>query len=134
MKCNTQNEEVEMKTTSQPILDAAATQDEWVILKQVVVAQRYPRDNIVELWRLIGQFHSEEFPNMIKLGHLALTSPVHTAGCERGFSAQNLILTALRNRLTAENQDMLMRVKLHGRSIDLERALAAWCQAKPRKL
>ena len=33
---------------SLPILavDAAATQDEWMILKQVVVAQRYPRENI----------------------------------------------------------------------------------------
>ena len=110
-----------MKTTLQPILDAAATQDEWVILKQVVVAQRYPRDNIVELWHLIGQFHSEEFPNMIKLGHLALTSPVHTAGCERGFSAQNLILTALRNRLTAENQDMLMK-QVHTVCIRLQKA------------
>ena len=58
---------------------------------------------------------------------------VHTAGCERGFSAQNHILTSLRNRLTPENQDMLMRVKLHG-NIDVERAFHAWEEAKNRRI
>ena len=106
---------------------------EWAELKKVVLAERYPRDNISNLWRLIGEYHADDFPNMIKLGHLAFSSPVHTADCERGFSAQNLILTPLRNRLTPENQDMLLRVKLH-KQVDVERAFTFWTDQKKRKI
>jgi hypothetical protein len=66
-----------------------------------------------ELWKLIGKYHGEDFPNMIKLAHLALSSPVHTAGCERGFSAPNAILTPKRSRLGDKTQDDLLRVKLY---------------------
>ena len=45
--------------------------------------------------------------------HTPLTSSVHTAGCERGFSVQNRILTTFRNRLTIEIQQKLMRVKIY---------------------
>ena len=41
--------------------------------------------------------------------HTPLTSSVHTAGCERGFSVQ----TTFRNRLTIEIQQKLMRVKIY---------------------
>ena len=61
------------------------------------------------------------------------SSPVHTAGCERGFSAQNLILTPLRNRLSGQNQDILLRVKLHFKDIDPFKAYTKWQQAKQRK-
>ena len=65
-----------------------------------------------KLWHLIAKFHPE-FPNLNVLARLALTSSVHTAGCERGFSVQNRILTTFRNRLTIENQQKLMRVKIY---------------------
>ena len=105
---------------------------EWIQLKEVVLAEHYPRDNMYNLWNLIGQYHGDDFPNMMKLGHLAISSPVHTADCERGFSAQNRILTPLRNRLTPENQDLLIRVMLHAKkepeadSEILERAFEDW--------
>ena len=105
---------------------------EWNGLKRTVLTQNYPREKMTNLWYLIKKHHSEEFPNMIKLAHLALSSPAHTADCERGFSAQNLLLTSLRNRLSPENQDMLMRVRLHP-DADLFRALLEWEKAKPRK-
>ena len=68
--------------------------------------------SIKKLWHLIAKFHPE-FPNLSVLARLALTSSVHTAGCERGFSVQNRILTTFRNRLTIENQQKLMRVKIY---------------------
>ena len=34
----------------------------------------------------------------------------HTVDVEKGFSAQNLICTGRRSRLTTENQDILLRV------------------------
>ena len=126
---------VQMKKTSEPLIGYDETLEEWSLVKEVVVAQQYPRDNMAALWGLIQKYHAEAFPNLIKLAHLALTCPVHTAGCERGFSAQNLILTALRNRLTPEHQDMLMRFKIEGPSLgemDFSSALCEWAAVKNR--
>ena len=72
-----------------------------------------------------------DFPNLIKLAQLALTSAVHTAGCERGFSAQNAILTKGRNRLLVENQHKLMRVKMTA-DIDYEQVIQIWRQKNRR--
>ena len=76
---------------------------------------------------MIVTYH-KEFPNLIVLAQLALTSAVHTAGCKRGFSMQNQILTKLRNRLTVETQGKLMSVKLCtlGRKDLIQRALGVW--------
>lgn len=49
---------------------------------------------------------------LLTLAQLALTSAVHTASCERGFSVQNNILTPLRNHLTVDIQHKLIRVKI----------------------
>ena len=98
------------QNTSEPLIDADTTIQEWSLLKRTVVAEQYPRDQMWKLWHLIAKFHPE-FPNLSVLARLALTSSVHTAGCERGFSVQNRILTTFRNRLTIENQQKLMRVK-----------------------
>ena len=38
----------------------------------------------------------EQFPEILKLLSIALTLPVSSVGCERGFSKQNLIKTRLR--------------------------------------
>ena len=123
----------EHKVTSLPILCPEDVMSEWVMLKETVLKEQYPRDNTAVLWGLIARYHKESFPEMIKLAHLALSSPVHTADCERGFSAQNRLLTSLRNRLSPENQDMLLRVKLHTEPIDYTSALEAWEKAKNRR-
>ena len=86
-------------TKSEPLVNPEAVKKEWNDLKQKLLALMYPRDQIATLWKLINQYHKDDFPELIKLAHLALTCPVHTAGCERGFSVQNLILTSSRNRL-----------------------------------
>ena len=83
------------------------------------------------LWQLISKYHKADFPNLIKLAQLALTSAVHTAGCERGFSAQNAILMKGRNRLLVENQHKLMRVKMTA-DIDYEQVIQIWRQKNRR--
>ena len=85
----------------------------WYLFKRVVLAEKYTRDSIWKLWKSIVQYH-KEFPNVTILAKLALTSSVHTAGCERGFSVQNRILTTFRNRLTVDKQQKVMRVKIDG--------------------
>ena len=76
--------------------------DEWRDIKPKIIALKYPRDSLQGLWFLINKYSKEDYLNLIKLAHLALTCPVHTSGCERGFSVQNSILTPVRNRLTHE--------------------------------
>ncbi|KAL5015835.1 hypothetical protein ScPMuIL_005424 [Solemya velum] len=95
----------------------------------------YPRECMSKLWYLIKIYHSADFPNLLKLARLALTSAVHTAGCERGFSVQNQLLTKSRNRLTVQKQDKLMRARLCSLSRDefVETALVQLKQ-KDRRL
>ncbi|XP_076441540.1 uncharacterized protein LOC143280686 [Babylonia areolata] len=104
----------EMQKESPALIDAETAKDEWVDLKKTVKEQMYPRDSTLTLWQLIARYHQLEFTNLKKLAQLALTLPVYTADVERGFSTQNTILTSQRNRLTAENQAMLMRVQMEG--------------------
>ncbi len=120
-----------------PVINAAATRDEWNLLKMTVVCEGYPRDNMSNLWSLINQYHKDQFPNMMVLSSLALTAPVHTADCERGFSAQNAVKTAHRNRLSASTVNDLLTVSLEGpplRENNFVPALKHWRSRKDRKL
>ena len=46
--------------------------------------------------------HSNEVQNLIRLCQVSLVLPTNTAGCERGFSAQNRIKNALRKTESRE--------------------------------
>jgi hypothetical protein len=85
------------------------SQVEWQLLKIIVKSQHYPRVDMNELWKLIATYHRDEFPNLIYLAQIALTHPIHTAYCERSFSAQNNITTYLRNRISEDNCDKLKK-------------------------
>ena len=89
-----------------------------------------PKESMWKLWNLIVTYHHVDFPNLTTLARLCLTLAVHTAGCERGFSVQNSILTSSRNRLTPGVQQKLMRSKLGpGRSsFNFSAALTHWRQ------
>jgi hypothetical protein len=122
--------------TSPPLIDSDKTMQELQLVKKVVIAEQYPRDSMHQLWALIVKYHPE-FPNLTILSKLALTSSVHTAGCERGFSVQNRILTTFRNRLTIDTQHRLMMVKLdpHNRnSFNFDLAITKWKNAKERRI
>ena len=53
----------------------------------------------------------EAYPNVVILITLALTMPVSTAGCERGFNKHNLIKN-IRARLKTDNVATLMKMSL----------------------
>ena len=100
-------------------------------------AESYPRDSMKVLWKLLFDFHKEVLPNMIKLANLALIMPYQTADCERGFSAQNGIKTARRNRLGKVNLNILMTIKCEGGSIEhynFEKAVKIWKMKKDRRI
>ena len=85
----------------------------------------------------ISEFHGETLPNLYKLAALALTAPVHTADCERGFSVQNRIVTPMRNRILSKNFDKLMRILLEGPAVsdyETDGAVFRWRNVKNRML
>ena len=128
----------EKSNISTPLCDPEATREEWKEAKSTVKAQLYPRDSTDSLWKLISQFHKADFPNLMKLAQIRLVLPVHTADVERGFSSQNLVCTARRNRLTVEMQDMILKTKLEGQKEREESYLhtivSKWASKKKRQL
>lgn len=123
--------------TSDALIEPEKTRIEWQQIKQVVKQQGYPRPSTAKLWGLIKEFHGDDYPNLIKLVQLALAHPVHTADCERAFSAQNSITTPLRNKLSPDHCDQLMRIMIEGGSLndhDFAGAIQVWKRAKVRKI
>ena len=74
--------------------------------------------------------HRDEFPNLAKLAALELCCLVQTADCEKDLSAQNRILTALRNRLNPLTQNKLLFVKLSTVTPEDAPAKMEGCKAK----
>ena len=64
---------------------------------------------------------------------LALTMPVSTVDCERGFSKHNLIKTRIRARLQTKNVNTLMKISIdtpdlsHMDDFNFSRAFVVWC-------
>ena len=58
--------------------------------------------------------YKDQYPDFAILMAYFMSVPLNSATCERGFSAQNLVKTKLRNRLTEERQNELLRVSLNG--------------------
>ena len=88
-------------TVSEAIIDKKLCLEEWKSIKTTAVAEQYPRDNLLNLWKLIYMYHREDIPNLMRVVTIAILHPIHTADVERTFSCQNMITTPLRNRLSA---------------------------------
>ena len=119
----------------EPIIDGEKTRQEWSYLKELLVRQHYPTDSMTKLWELLGTHHKEEIPNLLQLASIALILPTSTAECKRGFSAQNRIKTALRNRLTTSRLNVLMTIDIEGptlRKFDFNMAYKEWSNEKRR--
>ena len=104
-------------------------------VKELVVREHYPVGHIAEPWRMLATHHSDEVQNLIKLCQVALVLPTNTAGCERGFSAQNRIKNALRKRLKAERLDLLVTIDIEGppsKDFDFSTALDVWARTNRR--
>ena len=131
------DEEGETVTVTSPaVINGNKTMEEWTIAKQIVRSQMYPRDSTASLWYLLAKFHGDDLQNLIKLAGLALTHPVHTSDCERAFSAQNNVTTPLRNRLSSQHCDQLMRIMMEGPKnfddFDFQKAVQVWGSQKKR--
>ena len=106
---------------SPPLVNVDQTLEEWKDLKQTVKVQMYPRKSTADMWNLITQYHSESFPNLKKLAALVLSHPVHTA--------QNSVTNPLRNRISPDHCDQIMRLIIEGpgfNNFDYKAALKVW--------
>ena len=68
---------------------------------------------------------------------IALTLPVHSSDCERGFSVQNNIKTYDRNRLSADRLNTLATIMVEGpemNKFDFSRALSHWKEQKSHRI
>lgn len=66
---------------------------------------------------LLTKHHKQELPDLIKLAQNTLTLPLHTAGCERVFSQQNL-MTKQRSTLSPVYSDRLIRFQIEGKGLE----------------
>ena len=122
---------------SKAIVNTQACLREWALVKKLVIEQRYPTDNSQMLWSILCKYHGEAFPNLITLAKLLLVIPLQTADCERGFSCQNRIHTALRNKLKPSKVEQLMTVMLEGPSVDTfayQQAVNIWSSKQQRRI
>ena len=62
--------------------------------------------------------HQDAFPQLALLLAIGFVIPVTNAGCERGLSCQDRIVTKPHNRLLEEKIDSLMRISLEGEIFD----------------
>lgn len=102
---------------SEAVLDKEAILQQWLDTKTIVKDARYPVDNMQTLWSLLIKHHPEQLPDLIKLALIALVLPLHTAGCERVFSQQNIIVNKLRNRLSPDHSEKLLKIRLGGKGM-----------------
>ena len=130
-------EKTVIDVTSPALIDPLKVLPEWSLLKTVVKQEKYPRDKMQELWKLVFQHHNDTFPSLLRLAAIALVMPYHTADCERGFSEQNQTKNELRNRLEQSSLHRLMMIKLEGpklREFDFNKALSHWKSKKDRRV
>ena len=131
------NDQTVGNVVSKALVNGPACLGEWELAKKVVLAQKYPRDSLSILWGIINKYHKETFPNLLILAKLALSTPFQTADCERGFSCQNNLHTASRNKLKPSKLNSLMTVMIEGPEIsrfDFGRAVAVWSKGCERRI
>ena len=99
-----QSRTTESGTELLPVVDTVKTNDEWVVFRQLMSKTFRTCTLQTMAAKLLPSVEVQEaYPNMLTLINLALTMPVSTAGCERGFSKHNLIKNKIRARLKTEN-------------------------------
>ena len=122
-----------------PLVCMSEVEDEWVQFKQLMSFNYRPCTIQSMAEKLLKSMSiREDYPNIVTLITLALSLPVSTAECERGFSKYNLIKTKLRARLQPTNVSTLMKMSLDTPSLtdinafNFSRAFTLWCNTKER--
>ena len=92
---------------------------------------------VADLCELVITKHSESFPGLKALASIAITLPVSSVDCERGFSRQNLIKSRTRSCLKNISLHRLLMISIEGpplEQFDFQKALKVWTEAKTRRI
>ena len=119
-----------------PLVDGQELKEEWVMFRQVMF-QNFKDSSLQGMAKKLFSSNEmqDQFPQMLKLLTIALTIPVSSVDCERGFSKQNLIKTKIRAKLKTENVSTLMKISVDTpemETFDFHRAFVEWCSIKDR--
>ncbi|XP_076463272.1 uncharacterized protein C17orf113-like [Babylonia areolata] len=76
--------------------------------------QAHNPDSFEKACKVVIMDYDATYPDFAVLANIALTVPVSSVPCERGFSWQNMIKTADRSRLTDAHVDTLLRIAMEG--------------------
>lgn len=117
----------------EPLLKGQEFKEEWIIFKQLLSKNSSIQGMAKKLLSSIEM--QEQFPQMLKLLTIALTVPVSSIDCERGFSQQNLIKTKIRAKLKTENVFTLTKMSVDTTEMekfDFHKAFVIWCLIKDR--
>ena len=119
-------------------LDHAVLEQEWVYFKQLL-AESFKNLTTREVLEMVVKDLSLQIilPQFGRLANIALTIPISTADCERGFSAVKRIKTLLRNQSKTHTLDCLMRISVEGPELDrfnFDSAATHWASLRNRRL
>ena len=80
----------------EPVVNGEELKEEWGCFKQLMF-YNFKDSSIQGMAKklLLSSEMQEQFPQMLRLLTIALTIPVSSVDCERGFSKQNLIKTKI---------------------------------------
>jgi hypothetical protein len=100
------------------------------------------KQKVLSMAEFIGAFVENKVqsglcPEIAKLATIALSIPVSTAECERGFSQLSMIKTPARNRLSAKNLQSLMMIAIEGppkEIFDFRAACLRWSSSGNRRI
>lgn len=67
--------------------------------------------NVLDWWKI----HATEFPHLARIARRKLCQPASSATSERSFSAANLIVTPLRNRLTEQHAHTITKIAINSK-------------------
>ncbi|CAF4105091.1 unnamed protein product [Rotaria sordida] len=116
--------------------------DEWKIFRKYLLVLKSKDQSITQrdmcITRIKDGTLKEVYPSLSLLAEIFLCAPISTATVEREFSTTNRILTDLRNRLTIEHVDQLMRLSIEGPEYlneeIKEKIIDCWKLKKQRRL
>ena len=119
-------------------VDSQRLQLEWMRFKHILLTQfsEMPENEVMAVISSDSSY-SSLYPYIPKIASIALTLPVSTADCERGFSMMNRIKTDQRSRLKTSTLDKLIRLSSEGPSMDnfdYDAAVSLWAERRSRRI
>ena len=119
-----------------PIINGVDFRNEFKMFKRQAGVD-FAKMSLVETMSLLANNNmwKDAFPNILRVGQIALVQCCSSAICERGFSARTKIKTKWRNRMEIESLDDLLRIAIEGwDQMDFSKAMELWKSKANRHL